>query len=122
MLGQIGAPRAGAVGVGPLDHGPEPAQLGDDVVADAADDLAGLLARGPEAVERVEYGGGVPPEEGQLLQQQGAGAGAGGGDGGGRAGRARSDDDDVEGTEQGSGHTTSSGTARSRPRRRPCSW
>ena len=95
VLGQVGDPGPGSVGVGTLHHLPDGTQSGNHVVADPGDDLAGSVARRVEAVERVEHCGGVAAEKRQLLDEQRIGTAASRRDGRARSGGARPDDNNV---------------------------
>ena len=95
VLGEVGHAGPGAVRVRPLQHRTQLAQGGDDVIADATDDLAGLRARRVEAVERVEDGRARAPEEGQAIDEQHGRAGPRGRDGRARTSRAGADHADV---------------------------
>lgn len=96
MLGQIGDARPRTVRVRPFDDGSDATQTGHDIVTDPTNDLACPITGRVEAVERVEDGRRVPPEERELLDEEGANVGPGGGDGRGRSRGPRPDHDNVK--------------------------
>ena len=96
VLGEVGDPGPGAIGVRALDDRAELAQPGHDLVRDPADDLARAGAGREEAVEGVEDRGRGPAEERQRVDEQRARAGARACDRRGRARRSAPDDRDVD--------------------------